>query len=411
MEVNVVKRIATADGGDRYCPVVTNSSGRIKPDWIVYMGNQERHPEGSYYLEWLERGRRKRISVGKDPTVAFNSRIRKLKELEARAEGLVVELPKDDPHRAQLRSAMADFLKEIKLSRKDKTWRGYKVAFAYFLQSCNKKCADELERIDLLEFVAYLRDKKKLAPRTVFNKFTCVMTFLESQGMPKLLGKNDKPRFVETEVEIFEDNQLTDLYPVCSLYHRTLYDFLLMTGFREQEAMHITWGNIRFKANIVEMRWKPQFNWSPKAYKEREVPVPDELLEALEAYRKTLSAKRAAGEALVFSTRTGNCDTHMIRALKRNAKKANLNPDDFWLHKFRATFATTHLRAGVDLKTVMAWMGQTTMDSIIRYLKPARKDEVIHKVNSSFVGPTFDNRKKTAVPLGPAAGETSSLTV
>ncbi len=393
MEVNVTKRIETPSGS-RYCPVVLNSSGRIKSDWVIVNGSQEKHPEGSYYLEWREKGQRKRLSVGKDAVVAFNSQVRKVKELEARAEGLEVQLPKDDPNRAQLRSAMAEFLKEIKLSRKDKTWRGYKVAFAYFQQSCSKKCADELERIDLLEFVAFLREKKKLAPRTVFNKFTCVMTFLESQGIPKLLGKNDKPRFVETEVAIFEDNQLTDLYPVCTLYHRTLYDFLLMTGFREQEAMHITWQNIRFKANIVEMRWKPQFDWSPKAYKEREVPVPDELLESLEVYRKTLSEKRAALGALVFSTRSGKCDTHMIRALKRNATKACLNPTDFWLHKFRATFATTHLRAGVDLKTVMAWMGQTTMDSIIRYLKPARKDEVISKVNLSFTGPTFADRKK-----------------
>ena len=399
MEVNVTKRIETQTGS-RYCPVVVNSSGRIKSDWVIVNGNQERHLEGSYYLEWREKGQRKRLSVGKDAVVAFNSQIRKVKELEARAEGLDVQLPKDDPNRARLRSAMADFLKEIKLSRKDKTWRGYKVAFAYFQQSCAKKCADEIERIDLLEFVAFLRERKKLAPRTVFNKFTCMMTFLEAQGIPKLLGKNDKPRFVETEVEIFEDNQLTDLYPVCTLYHRTLYDFLLMTGFREQEAMHITWQNIRFKANIVEMRWKPQFGWSPKAYKEREVPVPDELLESLEVYRKTLSEKRAASGALVFSTRSGKCDTHMIRALKRNATKAGLNPDDFWLHKFRATFANTHLRAGVDLKTVMAWMGQTTMDSIIRYLKPARKDEVISKVNLSFTGPTFAYRKKlNCVPL------------
>lgn len=393
MEVNVTKRIETATGS-RYCPVVLNSSGRIKADWVIVNGSQEKHLEGSYYLEWREKGQRTRLSVGKDAVVAFNSQVRKVKELEARAEGLEMQLPKDDPNRAQLRSAMSDFLREIKLSRKDKTWRGYKIAFAYFQQSCSKRCADELERIDLLEFAAFLREKKKLAPRTVFNKFTCVMTFLESQGIPKLLGKNDKPRFVETEVEIFEDNQLTDLYPVCTLYHRTLYDFLLMTGFREQEAMHITWQNIRFKANIVEMRWKPQFGWSPKAYKEREVPVPDELLESLEVYRKTLSEKRAASGALVFSTRSGRCDTHMIRALKRNASKAGLNPNDFWLHKFRSTFATTHLRAGVDLKTVMAWMGQTTMDSIIRYLKPARKDEVIHKVNLSFTGPTFADRKK-----------------
>ena len=74
----------------------------------------------------------------------------------------------------------------------------------------------------------------------------------------------------------------------------------------------------------------------------------------------------------------------MLRALKRNAKKAGLNQDDFWLHKVRATFATTHLQAGVDLRTVMTWMGQTNLESIIRYLKPARNKTVIEKVNANF---------------------------
>jgi hypothetical protein len=42
----------------------------------------------------------------------------------------------------------------------------------------------------------------------------------------------------------------------------------------------------------------------------------------------------------------------------------------------------------------MAWMGQTALQSINRYLKPARKEEVIDKVNLSFTGPTFANRRK-----------------
>jgi len=83
--------------GSRYCPVAVNSSGRIKSGWVIVNGNQERHPEGSYYLEWREKGQRKRLSVGKDAVVALNSQIRKVKELEARAKGLEVQLPKDEP--------------------------------------------------------------------------------------------------------------------------------------------------------------------------------------------------------------------------------------------------------------------------------------------------------------------------
>ena len=34
----------------------------------------------------------------------------------------------------------------------------------------------------------------------------------------------------------------------------------------------------------------------------------------------------------------------------------------------------------------MTWMGQTNLESIIRYLKPARSWSAIEKVNSSFAG-------------------------
>ena len=383
MQVNITKRIDTPEG-KRYCPVVIGPNGRIKPDWVMVNDRQEKHPEGAYYLDWNEDGKRRRMSVGNDAAAAYNSRARKQRELDAIATGLIVSNPIEDESRLRIRSAVGDFLEEVQLTRQRKTWLGYRVSLGYFQESCEKCFLEDIERRDLLRFAAFLRDTKKLAPRTVHNKFADVLTFLQAQGMPKLIGKNDHPRFIEQEVDIYEDEELSQLHAVCSPYHSTLYDFFLMSGFREQEAMNVLWSNVRFHANVIEMRWKPQFNWTPKAYKEREVPVPNELLDILETYRRSLPALRSSVQALVFSTASGRRDTHMLRALKRNANKAGLNPDDFWLHKFRATFATTHLQAGIDLRTVMTWMGQTNLESIIRYLKPARNRSVIEKVNSSF---------------------------
>jgi len=385
MQVNITKRIDTPQGS-RYCPVVVGPNGRIKPDWVMVKDRQEKHPEGAYYLDWNEDGKRRRTSVGTDAAAAYNSRTRKQRELDAIEAGLIVSNPIEDDSRLRIRSAVDDFLEEIQLTRQRKTWRGYCVSLRYLLESCDKCFLEEIERKDLLRFAAFLRDTKKLSPRTVHNKFADVLTFLQAQGMPKLIGKNDHPRFIEQEVNIYEDDDLSKLHAICSPYHSTLYDFFLMSGFREQEAMHLVWSNVRFNANIIEMRWKPQFSWTPKAYKEREVPVPNELLEILETHRRSLPTVRASAQALVFSTASGRRDIHMLRALKRNAKNAGLNPDDFWLHKFRATFATTHLQAGVDLRTVMTWMGQTNLESIIRYLKPARSRSVLEKVNSSFAG-------------------------
>jgi integrase len=58
----------------------------------------------------------------------------------------------------------------------------------------------------------------------------------------------------------------------------------------------------------------------------------------------------------------------MLRRLKMTAKRAGLNPDDCWLHKFRANYATTLLRAGVDIRTVAAQLGHKSLAPTMRYL-------------------------------------------
>ena len=66
------------------------------------------------------------------------------------------------------------------------------------------------------------------------------------------------------------------------------------------------------------------------------------------------------------------------------AERAELDKDGFWLHKFRSTFATRCLWAGVDLRTVQQWLGHSDMESTMRYLKPSRNQAVRDKVNSIF---------------------------
>jgi integrase/recombinase XerD len=42
---------STPPEGKRYCPVVIDPNGRIKPDWVMVIDRQEKHPEGAYYLD------------------------------------------------------------------------------------------------------------------------------------------------------------------------------------------------------------------------------------------------------------------------------------------------------------------------------------------------------------------------
>jgi len=64
-EVNLTKRVQTPQGM-RYCAVVLSANGRVKPDAVLVNGKPESHPEGAYYIEWHDNGKRIRLSVGKD---------------------------------------------------------------------------------------------------------------------------------------------------------------------------------------------------------------------------------------------------------------------------------------------------------------------------------------------------------
>jgi site-specific recombinase XerD len=72
----------------------------------------------------------------------------------------------------------------------------------------------------------------------------------------------------------------------------------------------------------------------------------------------------------------------MLRTLKRTVERAGLDPAEYYLHKFRATFATTCLQKGVDLKTVQQWLGHTDLASTMRYLRAARGAGVQAKVEA-----------------------------
>jgi len=116
---------------------------------------------------------------------------------------------------------------------------------------------------------------------------------------------------------------------------------------REQEVMYTYWSDINLKHATVRVSHKPDREWTPKAYKEREIPIPPNLAESLTAWNK---AKKGCN--LVFPTAGCNPKMNFLDDLKSVAERAKLDKDNFWLHKFRATFATRCLWAGVDLRTV-----------------------------------------------------------
>ena len=375
-EVNLTKRVQTPQGM-RYCAVVLSANGRVKPDAVLVNGKPERHPEGAYYIEWHDNGKRIRLSVGKDAADASAMRLRK--ETELNNGDATVPENHQNGHRS-VAASVADYLEETTLTKKPKTLAAYSTALAYFTESCHKLNVEDIDRKDLLKFCAFLRDEKEQAPRSVYNKFENLMSFLKAQGIRGLVGKNDWPRYTEEEPEIYEEKELDKLFAACNAEERLWYQFFLMTGEREQEVMFTYWSDVNFAASTVRVSHKPDAGWTPKAYKEREIPIPAKLAKNLKA-RKAKSDKTCS---LVFPTAGCRPKLDFLDCLKAVADRAKLDSDNFWLHKFRATFATRCLWAGVDLRTVQQWLGHSDMESTMRYLKPSRGQHVRDKVNEIF---------------------------
>ncbi|MFZ0760999.1 MAG: tyrosine-type recombinase/integrase [Candidatus Sulfotelmatobacter sp.] len=378
-EVNLTKRVQTPRGW-RYCRVLLSANGRVRPDVVAVTDEEERHSEGAYYLEWREGAKRVRLSVGKDAADASARRLRKEAELNAVNNGVTVvpENGKSGPR--SLVAAVAEFLDETKLTKKPKTLAAYTTALNYFTESCPKLYLADIERGDLLKFCAFLRDQREQAPRSVYNKFENVMTFLKANGIRGLVGKNDRPRYTDEEPEIYEQEDLAALFAACEAEERLWYEFFLMTGMREQEVMYTYWSDINLAHATVRVSHKPDRRWTPKAYKEREIPIPAKLVKKLKGWK----AKADKGCSLVFPTAGCNPKLDFLDCLKAVADRAKLSKENFWLHKFRATFATRCLWAGVDLRTVQQWLGHSDMESTMRYLKPSRSQQVRQKVNKIF---------------------------
>jgi integrase len=285
-----------------------------------------------------------------------------------------------------------------------------------FVAHCKRIYLKDVTRMDLLKFADWLQKVKKNGPRTANNKFMRVHQFLKTNKIELVTGK-DAPKFVEERPEIYEDEeQLANFFGECSFPQLVIFKTFLMAGLRMQELMFLQWTDIGLKAATVSVTAKPERGFIPKAYHERQVSIPPELVNVLEEWQKWARPKTPA--ELVFPTKSGRANDKLLQACKRLARRAGLNCGHcdtclerkecrrWFLHKFRATFATRLLQGGMDLESVREQMGHKDIESIARYLVPLKGKAMRAKVEDIWAAP-----KPVAVPLGQVEFKDGKITV
>ena len=392
--VNLIKKIKVGSAW-RFAPVVPESNGRLK-DKVRVKGTVEVHTEGAYYIEWRERGKRCRVSVSREDAV--DQARRKAVELRAVRDGLIAA-PEPEPESApktKIGDAIDAYLRYVRMQRKPRTHLTYRYTLDTLLRtSYKKKYVEDATRDDVLDFMTHCYELG-LGARTVYDKVVTVLQLFKKHGRAGLMEKGDWPNYVDTIRPVYEPEELQAMFKAATDDEATLLKFVLGSGFRDQEIRCVEWKDIDFRNHDVRVKAKPHWRFTPKNWEERVVPLPSGLIERL---RKRKEARGATPNQLVFPNGRGKPDSEMDMIVKRVAERAKLNCKqcvtehnnkcaegpycmNFFLHKFRHTFATNHLRDGVDIRTVQAWLGHRDIKSTMVYLKGIRSKDAAHKVNN-----------------------------
>lgn len=393
-QVNITKK-CRVNGVWKLCPAVMGGNNRLRPNVVTVNGVEETHPEGRYYIDYLQGDVRKRLAAGATAAEATTFAEATSKTLNARAVAADAGLPipeivtkaeADVPAgKRSLKETVNLYLLETEAHKKPKTLAAYRTALNYFLESCRKAAVEDITRTDLLHYTTYLRkstaDRKGQADRSVANKFENLMTFLKWSKVKIELGKNDWPKYTEEEVETYTQDELDKFFAACTETENLWFRFFYGTAMREQEVMNCDWSWIDFDQKTATVRENARTGFKPKAYKGRHIPLSPSLVALL----KTWKSKQDRTCGLVFPTAGCNPKLDFLDECKAIAKRAGLDPKKFYLHKFRATRATRLLQGdpkrgvpGMNIRAVMRVLGHKDMESALRY-QGAQENDVLQQ--------------------------------
>ncbi|MGH9636033.1 MAG: tyrosine-type recombinase/integrase, partial [Candidatus Angelobacter sp.] len=412
LKVSVFARIRD-NGKQRYVPAVWRNKKELKQGWaMVAPGKPEHRPESSYALRYTFGGKQRWEGIGQSATEAISARdtrqwqIRNmdtlpdlLKPAFAKEAETKPEEPKGGKGLAQQKEKFLELKRLTKKpdgTRLDKeTLSAYQQVVEEFLALAGKQNASEIDGMDLRRYMAALEAQGK-SHRTVCNRYVAVATFLKfcKVDHKELLPKGERPRPHDDDPEAYTLEEMLKFLQAVKRYRdRLFYEFLLKTGARTREATNARWTDLVGGSEpVFKIQNHEETQFRTKTGKSRAVPLERRLYEKLMMWRE-----QNPGTKLIFGTKSDKPDRHFLEICKETARRAGLNCGEcegclgkhkecgrWFLHKFRASFATWALRAGTDIRTVQGWMGHHSIQQTEKYTEKGKGAYAQKGINAAF---------------------------
>ena len=285
---------------------------------------------------------------------------------------------------------------QLKITKnlQEQTLKAYSSDITNFFNYINK---DTIEQIDILNYINYLFDEKKLKDRSIKRKIISLkiyFNFLEDNSLinsnpfnklkfkfkqekklPKTLQKNEVKKLLETVYNEL-NSSITPYKKFETIRNISLLEILISTGIRIQEASSITLNDISLQEKTIIIHGKGR--------KERQLFILNKYV--LSSLKNWLTIRKTSSPKCnnIFINKYGNpLSIHSIENIFRKYKTLSNINIKATPHYLRHTFATNLLTNGADLRSVQEILGHSSISTTQIYLEISsnRKKQVLQKYN------------------------------
>lgn len=260
---------------------------------------------------------------------------------------------------------------------------------------------DQLGPEDVRAFQLFLVEKKQCS-WSLLNQTVCALRFFYgvSLGKPCMIEHIPYARtpkklpVVLSREEVFEFFDL-----IAEMTYRTILMTLYGTGMRLSEALALQVQDVDSRRMLIHVR-------HGKGAKDRYVPLSKALLEQLRRYWRHCRPP----SAWLFPGRTPDRalgPSAIYRVCAKAREEAGLTKH-VTPHSFRHSFATHHLEAGTDLKTIQVWLGHRSLRTTSKYLHVAVQSG--HgRTGVDLLVPPYETARRRSTARRPSRAHASNL--
>ena len=292
--------------------------------------------------------------------------------------------------------------------RAPKTMVKYRDVLTRFAAHCRDAGVRLMHAITVqtIDEFAVRRRRDGMAAKTVYTELTIIRQWLNFAVTRRMLiaspvagTKLVKPK--PTPREYWRQDKLDAIVDTAKGPYKAAYLLMSETGMRVGEVIHLTHDDLtldgpapvaHIRAKEVVAGAKP---WRPKNGEERAVPLSPRAVAMLSSLprRRRWVIDRMNGTAATANQPAN--DRHILAYLKTVLAKLGLEGTN---HKFRHSFCTIAVLAGVDFFTLRRWVGHVDEEALKIYVHIA--DEQAQMTMRQLA----ERRQAAARPAKPARG-------